>query len=823
MNHIKYRIVSLCIALVGLSTATLSSFVHASSLPVFPGAEGYGTDTTAGRGGIVCKVTNLNNAGAGSFRACVEQSGPRTIVFDVGGTITLTTPVVVQHPYISIFGQTAPGDGIMIRGADNIKTAPFKIATHDVLIQHMRFRAGGASEPNCCRDGLAINNATPGQVYNVVLDHNSISWGTDGVLDTYYDVHDITLSRNIIGPSLHNATNDEGPAGLGVLLGSQGAHSFSLHHNYFVHLQERAPFISVGINGSTPAYVDFTNNLIYNWVHSGTSHATRYGDVYVNLVKNRYIAGPRSVGPEVSILGHAHLHTNDLGIYLEGNISPMRPSHSDPEDALLYVYSNPNPATFPQSAVASARYPTPAITEMPVDDLETQLITDVGATKPRRDSVDTQLVADLQNRTGDVLYCVTPNDPGVAASWCAQGNNGGWPTYQNGTPEPDADADGMPDAWETVRGLDMHVYDAAGDPDGNGYTNIEEYVFELAGLMQSAPAQPVTVSGLPITIAPTIQEESVTVTLAKPADATTAEIILEAYDADAAGEGTLTFNGKTQQQLTLFGTQGTTANNNTTSVVRYTVPAAWLTTGTNTFTFRQLSSWYRITGIDVQFDGSAAPASYDIAVSPTSVATGGAMQVTWSSSNTVDGAVVVVPRGATHTSSVSTVLVDATGGTHSLTAPATAGEYEVVLYRTHDSSGAPLASSVELARSSVVTATTPAPPATPVTELPITIGPGNTSEVAVISVNKPAGVSNARITLEAYDADASEEGGLTINGTSAHHIPLFGSAGTNAYNNAMATHEYVVPATWFADGENVFTFTHLASWYHIRAIDVTFE
>ncbi len=98
-------------------------------------------DTVAGRGGKVYKVTNLNASGAGSLKACASDAdGPRVCVFEVSGTIRITTDMMIRNGNLTIAGQTAPSPGIMIRGA------ALRIQASDILVQHIRVRAG--DDPN---------------------------------------------------------------------------------------------------------------------------------------------------------------------------------------------------------------------------------------------------------------------------------------------------------------------------------------------------------------------------------------------------------------------------------------------------------------------------------------------------------------------------------------------------------------------------------------------------------------------------------------------------------------------------------------------------
>ncbi|EIJ36613.1 hypothetical protein [Thiothrix nivea] len=441
----------------------------AQALPVFPGAEGFGTRTSGGRGGIVCKVTNLDDDGSGSLRDCVEKTQPRIVVFTTGGTIHLESNLTISNPYISIFGQTAPGDGIMITGAPTIRREPFTIATHDVLIQHVRFRAGAADEANCCRDALSILGAegkTDGrQTYNVVLDHCSFSWGTDEIISTWYDAHDLTISNSIIGPSLYNGSNDEGPGSRGVLLGSEGSHSISLHHNLIVHSQERNPGIKTGTG-----VVDVVNNLVYNWGHNGAEIMGELGNIQANLVHNLYVMGPDSNREMPEIV--ARNSGEGYQLFLEENLSIRE--HDQPEPLPVDFGLKGWPTTDWESSI---RFPAPPITTFKAQTLLEKLLPIVGATLPKRDPVDTQAIHDTKTSQGEIPQCVSSTDQGWTHG-CKR-NAGGWPPYTEGKPYPDQDGDGIPDAWETANNLNPEQADATDDRNVNGYSNIEEWVFSL--------------------------------------------------------------------------------------------------------------------------------------------------------------------------------------------------------------------------------------------------------------------------------------------------------------------------------------------------------
>ena len=174
----------------------------ASALPAFPGAEGFGSQTIGGRGGKVYFVTNLNDSGSGSLRAALEASGPRIVVFRTGGTISLNSSLNISNPYITIAGQTAPGGGITIKGGD------IRVSTHDVVMRYITSRRGAGGNNHA--GTLYANNSN--NVYNIVIDHCSFSWGVDETFSTWYRVYDFTLQNSIISEALNCSTNSKGTA-----------------------------------------------------------------------------------------------------------------------------------------------------------------------------------------------------------------------------------------------------------------------------------------------------------------------------------------------------------------------------------------------------------------------------------------------------------------------------------------------------------------------------------------------------------------------------------------------------------------------------------
>ncbi len=222
-----------------------------AQIPAFPGAQGWGSTSLGGRGGIVIEVTNLNDAGIGSLREAINTKGARIIVFRVGGVIELQSELQIMEPFLYLAGQTAPGDGIVI------KNFPISIFTHDIIIRGMRIRIGDSlpqkSPDN--RDCISIQKGS----HHIVIDHCSLSWAIDenlSILDS--GVHAITVQWCIISEGLYASIHPKGFHSMGMLIGS-GVSKTSVHHNLFAHNGGRNPMIAQNMDH------EFINNIIFDW------------------------------------------------------------------------------------------------------------------------------------------------------------------------------------------------------------------------------------------------------------------------------------------------------------------------------------------------------------------------------------------------------------------------------------------------------------------------------------------------------------------------------------------------------------------------------
>ena len=455
-------------------TTLASVIIPPTGVKAFPTAEGFGANTVGGRGGRVIEVTNLNDAGPGSLRECAQGTGPRTCVFRVGGTITLKSPISIQaaNSYVTIAGQTAPGGGIQLK--HHYLTISY--GAHDVIVRHLRVRPGTGPDyaPQNINDcqGISIYGAGDANlVSNVILDHVSVAWVCDDTMNIFGHTNNITLQWSLIGEGLiwsdyfssGNCLGCGGANSKGLIVAGGRTTTASVHHNLFVHFADRVP--NAGGNGyDNGAILDYRNNIVYNSpmcgdpVKFGTPSTD--GSIKANIVGNRYVGDPGC-----GVLGV--IAGSKTKVYVQDNWTPICPNDcANNQWKLGIFYSYP----YPYSPASESQYrvlipiDTPPVNTTPVDNLEQVLAQSAGATKPGRDSLDARFVQEFQTRTGDI------------------GRNGDpWPVLANGTAPLDTDKDGMPDAWETARGLNPTNAADGAKTSANGYTHLENYLNELAG------------------------------------------------------------------------------------------------------------------------------------------------------------------------------------------------------------------------------------------------------------------------------------------------------------------------------------------------------
>jgi hypothetical protein len=415
----------------------------------FPGAEGAGRLSVGGRGGVVIRVTNLDDAGPGSLRAAIEAKGPRTVVFDVAGTIQLKSELKIANGQITIAGQTAPGGGITVRDHTLV------VAADDVVIRFIRSRLGAESKTE--GDALWIAKGR-----RIILDHVSASWSVDETLSASarFDnpdqgFYDLTVQWSIIAESLAHSIHVKGDHGYGSLVRGGRGSKVSFHHNLWANHMARMPRPG---NYDGPdkdpvgAFIEFRSNVFYNW---GKGHAGYDADkaalVAYNFVDNAYVAGPDSQK------NMAFNESNTLAkAYFAGNsMNGVVPA--DPWSLVYGVQVEGYRQTAPIDIAP--------VTPEPAASAYARILADAGASVSR-DTVDARIIEGVKSKTGKVIN--------------NQDDVGGWPALAPGKAAIDTDGDGMPDAWESAHGFNPKKADGASDRNGDGWTNLEDYLAEAA-------------------------------------------------------------------------------------------------------------------------------------------------------------------------------------------------------------------------------------------------------------------------------------------------------------------------------------------------------
>jgi hypothetical protein len=413
---------------IPLAAALLSANAYAA-LPVIPNAAGFGIDTPAGRGGRIFRVSNLQASGAGSLEECVAASGPRICVFEVSGVIRLSSNLKVQNPNITIAGQTAPAPGIMIRGAG------LTILGSDVLVQHISVRPGDdPSGPSVdSRDALSIN-ANSGAVSNVVIDHCSFSWSIDEVMETWMVVDNVTLANNIFSEPLSDSLHPKGTHAYSGLATDE-TRRISFLGNLFAHGTDRNP------RSGAREFV-FANNVVYDFGHTGTYLFSKGSVTLSSLVGNVYIQGPST--------------TTSASIKLDNSDALVGGSK-------IFLNDNPGGSSLSQTGFASASAPTwPAglvARSTANGEVLSSVLANAGSRPAERSAVDAKVIGHVQNGTGRIINCVADDGTDRCAG---AANAGGWPNYA-----------------QNQRALTVPS-NPNGDDNGDGYTNIEEWLHQYA-------------------------------------------------------------------------------------------------------------------------------------------------------------------------------------------------------------------------------------------------------------------------------------------------------------------------------------------------------
>jgi pectate lyase len=422
-----------------------------ASILAFPSAEGFGAFSVGGRGGKVLFVTNLNDSGPGSLRQAVQSDGPRTVIFRVSGTIALKSNLHINKPYITIAGQTAPGDGICL------KDHTLAISADHVIVRYLRCRLG--DNMKSASDAISISSGK-----NIIVDHCSASWSVDETLSasTGGQLGNVTVQWCIISESLNDSIHSKGSHGYGSLIRGGWGNGYTFHHNLYAHHHDRLPRPGNynNKNKDPDGFIfDFRNNVIYNWA----GHVAGYNSdgsngansiTKMNFVGNYYKSGANSTGTlafaERTKTAKAFFSGNCMnGSYPDDPWSLVTFGKFSPADLKAYKQSNPIPVAPVKTDDAITAYH--------------RVLSDCGANLPKRDTVDIRIINSVKNKTGRII-----ND---------EEDVGGWPDLKSTEPPLDSDKDGMPDDWEKQYGFDPNnPVDRNNDHDKDGYTNLEEYL-----------------------------------------------------------------------------------------------------------------------------------------------------------------------------------------------------------------------------------------------------------------------------------------------------------------------------------------------------------
>ena len=419
----------------------------AKRIRAFPGAEGFGAYAAGGRRGRIIEVANLKIKGPGSLQAACSAKGPRIVVFRVSGQIQGT--VRVAEPFITIAGQTAPGDGICIRNG------MLQVETHDVIIRHLRVRPGDHPfGPGLERDCIAVSGA---RARNVIIDHCSASWGTDENMTASSGPHNVTYQWCITSEALHDSIHPKGPHSMGMLLGSVNNNlSIQIHHCLMAHNGQRNPLLAGPLNLriKSPSIYDVRNNVIYH--HFPWGRTQIFGYTHLNYVGN-FLKSPNPCEHAILVFRK----TRPKRIYVRDNIV-WGGKHKAEMDKWQIV-RGPDWKRAPDSWRAREPIPVPPVTTEPAAQAYENVLRFAGCTRPVRDVVDARIVAEVRAGAGRIID--------------SQEDVGGWPIYASATPPADTDHDAIPDAWEKRFGFNPNdPSDGPKDQDGDGYTNVEEFL-----------------------------------------------------------------------------------------------------------------------------------------------------------------------------------------------------------------------------------------------------------------------------------------------------------------------------------------------------------
>ncbi|WP_339868867.1 pectate lyase [uncultured Algoriphagus sp.] len=423
---------------------TKSEFLveNAGKTLAFPGAEGFGKFTTGGRGGKVLVVTNLNDDGPGSLRDMIQKKEPRIIVFAVAGNIKLKSSLDINYGNLTIAGQSAPGGGITLQGY------PIKVKDDNVIIRYIRSRLG--DELNVQDDAMSAI-----RVKDVIIDHCSLSWATDEC-GSFYDNENFTLQWTILSESLNISVHEKGEHGYGGIWGGKKA---SFLYNLLADHNSRNPRFNGARYHKEPEkeWVDFRNNVIYNW-KGNSSYAGEEGQY--NIVNNYYKAGPATKSNRDRIVEPYKPYAK---FYVDGNVV-------EGFEKVSAANSLGIQGVDPVEVEVSTVFDFAGAKTMTAKDAFQAVLQDVGANFSR-DVIDVRILKEVESGENEF------GENGIINS---QTEVGGWPLVNPGETKLDTDQDGMPDDWEERNGLNpKNPDDSVEFTLDKKYSNVEVYLNSL--------------------------------------------------------------------------------------------------------------------------------------------------------------------------------------------------------------------------------------------------------------------------------------------------------------------------------------------------------
>ncbi|WP_179008999.1 pectate lyase family protein [Winogradskyella forsetii] len=419
-----------------------SSIIYGQHL-AFPTAEGFGRYTSGGRGGFVYKVTNLNDSGEGSLRKGILKKGSRIIVFDISGTIELKSKLDINRGDLSILGQTAPCGGITIKGF------PVTIKSDNVVLRYIRFRMGDINGIE--GDALGCRDTN-----NVIIDHCSISWGTDENA-SFYNNKNFTLQWCIISEALNKSVHEKGAHGYGGIWGGVRA---SFHHNLIVSNNSRNPRFSGSktTENSENEFVDFRNNVIYNWgensIYGGENGS-------YNMINNYFKSGPATTSSKLDRIvspsePYGKFYVDGNFVFNHNNITLNNWNGGVQCD-------NPELAKLDKSLDISNNIQTTN-----AEEAFTEVLKGAGV-DIHRDTVDKRVISNTKKGNADYKNGIIDSQEDV----------NGWPIIKSKQGLKDTDNDGIPNKWERKLKLNLNKKDAHLNSINEHYSNIEIYANAL--------------------------------------------------------------------------------------------------------------------------------------------------------------------------------------------------------------------------------------------------------------------------------------------------------------------------------------------------------